>query len=327
MPRETLTSSAPPGTTSGGLPAGSESQRRRDITALAADPRHQEGQAAAPSRGRPRARPAPWHPPPARWSPGACAQPAARRATRSASGSAGAPEAGVSRHLEGLQLRRRRGSRSGTAGRRSDRRGRAAGAMASAPRYGLAVMASAPSASYRARACCSEVEPMSPRLASAMNGTSSGHGGTHPLERREAGAPEGLEEGQVHLDGGRALDGCLEDEAGESLDPDRHPPDSRPGVPAGPGQCPRTERFRCGDARRRADRDTTGPSAPQLTERCWPADWLPGPCRQDSGRRAACVRWSAGMNQAGAESAVHGAVLGDRLVAREGDPRRRGPAS
>ena len=48
------------------------------------------------------------------------------------------------------------------------------GAIASDPRYGLTVTASASSASNSATACRAAVEPMSPRLASAMTGTSLG---------------------------------------------------------------------------------------------------------------------------------------------------------
>ena len=46
--------------------------------------------------------------------------------------------------------------------------------MASSPRYGLTVTASAPSTSYSAAAWRAAVVPMSPRFASATNGTSAG---------------------------------------------------------------------------------------------------------------------------------------------------------
>src|SRR5664280_1224675 len=60
------------------------------------------------------------------------------------------------------------------------------GSIASDPRYGLAVTASTPRMSYNATAWRAAVEPMSPRFASATNGTS---GGTRPRIRSKTAMP------------------------------------------------------------------------------------------------------------------------------------------
>src|ERR1035437_10127800 len=60
------------------------------------------------------------------------------------------------------------------------------GAMASDPRYGLAVIASKPRMSYRATAWRAAGEPMSPRLASPMKSTSDG---TRPRNRSRPAMP------------------------------------------------------------------------------------------------------------------------------------------
>ena len=58
--------------------------------------------------------------------------------------------------------------------------------MASSPRYGLTVTASAPRTSNSAVAWRAAVDPMSPRFASATNGTS---GGTSDRIRSSAASP------------------------------------------------------------------------------------------------------------------------------------------
>src|SRR5664280_3592699 len=60
------------------------------------------------------------------------------------------------------------------------------GSIASDPRYGFAVTASKPRMSYKATAWRAAVEPMSPRLASATNGTSDG---TRPRIRSKTAIP------------------------------------------------------------------------------------------------------------------------------------------
>src|SRR5664280_2457071 len=60
------------------------------------------------------------------------------------------------------------------------------GSITSDPRYGFAVTASKPRMSYKATAWRAAVEPMSPRLASATNGTSDG---TRPRIRSKTAMP------------------------------------------------------------------------------------------------------------------------------------------
>ena len=60
---------------------------------------------------------------------------------------------------------------------------------------------------------------MSPRLASAMNGTLGRNARPKPLERAHTGTSERLEEGDIGLDGGGALERRVDDQAAETLDP------------------------------------------------------------------------------------------------------------
>ena len=112
-------------------------------------------------------------------------QPAARRAIRAWSGSCGAPVAGsastrrpCTSPAPGFDVRHR------TYANRSARS--RSGAIASSPRYGLTVIASAARTSNSAVACRAAVDPMSPRLASATTGTSSG---IDPRRRSRAAIP------------------------------------------------------------------------------------------------------------------------------------------
>ncbi len=60
---------------------------------------------------------------------------------------------------------------------------------------------------------------MSPRLASATTGTSSGIDRAQAFEGGHPRGPEGLEEREVGLDRGGVRQGRLEEELGEALDP------------------------------------------------------------------------------------------------------------
>ena len=82
--------------------------------------------------------------------------------------------AGSGRDARGPGARRRPGSTSGTGRRRSGRSRSRSGSTPRSPRYGLTVTASAPSRSKSATAWRAAVDPMSPRLASATTGRSSG---------------------------------------------------------------------------------------------------------------------------------------------------------
>ena len=123
-----------------------------------------------------------------------------RRATRSCRRSAGAPVAGSAATTQVLQLA---GARVGGAAQdvgEPVERARGAARWPSSPRYGLTVTASAPRASKRATAWRAAVDPMSPRFASAMTGTSAGMRRPEPLEGGQPGGAERLEEREVRLD-------------------------------------------------------------------------------------------------------------------------------
>ena len=140
-----------------------------------------------------------------------------RRATRAQSGSAGASRPRIRSDLEPLELAgaRVRGPAQDV-GEAIDRA--SSGAIASSPRYGLTVIASAPRPSNRATAWRAAVDPMSPRLASITTGRSAGIGRPQALERGDPGRAEGLEEGEVRLDRGGVRARRLEDERGKRLD-------------------------------------------------------------------------------------------------------------
>ena len=143
-------------------------------------------------------------------------QPAARRAIRAWSGSCGAPVAGsastrrpCTSPAPGFDVRHR------TYANRSARS--RSGAIASSPRYGLTVIASAARTSNSAVACRAAVDPISPRLASATTGTSSGIDPAQAFEGGHPRRPEGLEEREVGLHRGRVWQSRLEEELGKTL--------------------------------------------------------------------------------------------------------------
>ena len=111
--------------------------------------------------------------------------------------------------------------------------------MASPPRYGLTVTASAPSPSNSATAWRAAVVPMSPRFASATTGRSAGSDSADPLEGRQPGRPERLEEGEVRLDRRRERSGGLGDQRREALDAGAGPARNPAGSAVGSGSSPR----------------------------------------------------------------------------------------
>ena len=209
MPRDTFTSSPPPGRPPrrrrGRRPCR---ENRLHVPALGADARHEERQSGSDRADRPQAHRgavAPTTRPTVPPGP----QPAARRATRAWSGSAGASVARVrvdanpwTSPAPGFDVRHR------TYANRSARA--RSGAIASSPRYGLTVTASAASASNSAVACRAAVDPMSPRFASAMTGTRPGSARAEAFEGGHPRRPEGLEEREVGLDRRRVRQGRLE---------------------------------------------------------------------------------------------------------------------
>ena len=174
MPRDTLTSRPPP---AGRQPAAARRGAiarapARSSPPWAPTPGHEERRGPARSPGSRRARPgavAPTTRPTV--PPGPQPAPGARRARGAAPPARRPPRR---RRPRGPAARRRRGWTSGTGRRRTDPARSSSGAIASAPRYGLTVTASAPSTSKSATAWRAAVDPMSPRFASAMTGRSAG---------------------------------------------------------------------------------------------------------------------------------------------------------
>ena len=164
-------------------------------------------------RGR-RCRPVPRPRPGARRAPTA-----ARRARRSRR----------RRRRRGPGAPRRRGWTSGTARRRSGPARSRSGAIASSPRYGLTVTASAP-----------EHVEQRDRLAGGRGADVAALGvgderdvrrdqRAQPLERGDPRRPVRLEEGEVRLHRGGVRERRLDDQAGEALDA----VERRPGSPSG----------------------------------------------------------------------------------------------
>ena len=141
MSREDVDQRPPAVPTPGWLTAGRAVAQTGSIATLGADAGHQERQLRrdGADRGQLLRRRRPDH-----QADGATRCAAGPAATRSGGGAPARPRRRPGASFEGPEPRRPPGSRSGTGGRRS-RSGRSrSGAMASAPRYGLAVTASAP---------------------------------------------------------------------------------------------------------------------------------------------------------------------------------------
>ena len=181
--------------------------------------------------------------------------------------------------------------------------------MASSPRYGLTVTASAPSPSNSATAWRAAVEPMSPRFASIMHR----HVGRDRARSRSSAAspagPERLEEREVRLDGRGVRQRPLEDEPRERLDAAQvrreagaaAPPDRDRG--RGRGRCRRRPTAR--RAARRQDRCSA--ARPRRRRRARPSRRVELAAAGAAGgmsmlERPAAGSWPAGTNQPGRDA-------------------------
>ena len=259
---------------------------------------------------------APWRRRPGRRCPGWRAQPLASRATRSASGSAGAPDAGVGRDHRGPGARAHPGSMSGTGGTRSGRRDRAAARWPPSRGTGWPSRRPRRATSYSATAYCAAVEPMSPRLASAMNGRSAGMRPRSRSRARTPSLPQRSKNATLTLTAAANGPRRLQDQLAEPARPRRRVRGKPSGSASGSGSMPR---HRLVPVSRHPLRQPVEIPArarlggPSVTERrtlrrCVGRAGVSGRSRRRrrvaaTGRRvsAARLRWSAGMNQAGGD--------------------------
>ena len=332
MPRDTFTSRPPPvaGARCGASPGRAQDRldRRRPGRRRPGTRNGRPGaiaRIAASSAGAvaPTTRPTVPPGPPARRQPGDPLVEAAPPGRRSP----GPPRPEV------LQLRRRPGWTSGTGRRRTDPARSSSGAMASSPRYGLTVTASAPRASNRATAWRAAVEPMSPRLRVGDDRDVGRDACPQPLQGRDPGRAERLEEGEVRLDRGAAR-----------AAPPRGRSAANRSTPARSREKPGRQRGRvrvqaeaqdgagrraCG---RPAARDTSAVTVPRITARGWPtagAADAGGVGRRQQVRRDEPVRPRGGVQarHLGQVDGLGHGPDGARRRAWPGAGRRSGPST